>query len=58
VKIAQIGPLWKGTGGGGTSDPGRALSYFTDELIRRRHEVTLFAGAGSDSSAKLEAIYN
>lgn len=53
MKIAQIAPLWKGAGGGGTSDPERALSYLTDELIRRRHEVTLFAG-----SAKLEAIYD
>ena len=58
MKIAQIAPLWKGAGGGGTSDPERALSYLTDELIRRRHEVTLFAGAGSDTSAKLEAIYD
>ena len=57
MKIAQIAPLRKGAGGGGTSDPERALSYLTDELIRRRHEVTLFAGAGSDTSAKLEAIY-
>ncbi len=57
MKIAQLAPLWKGAGGGGISDAERAVSYLTRELIRRRHEVTLFAGADSETSATLEAMY-
>lgn len=58
MKIAQIAPRWKGAGCGTTSDSKRALSYLTHELIRRHHEVTLFAGADSDNSPKLEAMYD
>lgn len=56
VKIAQIAPLWKSVPPGITSDPERALSYLTDELVRRGHDVTLFASADSCTSAKLEAL--
>ena len=57
MKIAQIAPLWNSMPSRGPSDPERALSYLTDELVRRGHEVTLFASADSHTSAKLEALY-
>ena len=56
VKIAQIAPLWKSAPHSGASDPERTLSYLTDELVRRGHEVTLFASADSHASAGLEAL--
>ncbi len=57
MKIAQIAPLWNSMPSRGPSDPERALSYLTDELVRRGHEVTLFANAHSHTSAKLEVLY-
>jgi len=56
VKIAQIAPLWKSVSPSETSGPQRELSYLTDELVRRGHEVTLFASADSRTSAKREAL--
>jgi glycosyltransferase involved in cell wall biosynthesis len=56
VKIAQIAPLWNSMPSRGPSDPERALSYLTDELIRRGHEVTLFASADSYTRAKVEVL--
>ena len=56
MKIAQIAPLWSPVPSRGPSDSERALSYLTDELVRRGHEVTLFASADSCTSAKLEPL--
>lgn len=56
MKIAQVAPLWINGLSRGTSDAERALFYLTDELVRRGHEVTLFATAESRTSAKLEAL--
>ena len=56
MKIAQIAPLWKSAPSPATSEPERALSYLTDELVRRGHEVTLFASADSRTSATLEVL--
>jgi glycosyltransferase involved in cell wall biosynthesis len=56
VKIAQIAPLWKNVSLRRPSEQERALSYLTEELVRRGHEVTLFASADSRTSAKLEVL--
>jgi glycosyltransferase involved in cell wall biosynthesis len=56
VKIGQIAPLWKSVSVRMLSEQERALSYLTEELVRRGHEVTLFASADSRTSAKLEVL--
>lgn len=56
MKIAQIAPLWESVLPQAASDAERALSYLSDELVRRGHEVTLFAHADSHASARVEAL--
>jgi glycosyltransferase involved in cell wall biosynthesis len=53
MRIAQIAPLFESVPPrlyGGTE---RVVSYLTEELVRRGHEVTLFASGDSLSRAKL-----
>ena len=53
MKIAQIAPLFESVPPkfyGGTE---RVVSFLTEELVRRGHEVTLFASGDSVTSAKL-----
>lgn len=53
MKIAQIAPLFESVPPkryGGTE---RIVSYLTEELVRRGHEVTLFASGDSATSAEL-----
>ena len=53
MKIAQIAPLFESVPPkryGGTE---RIVSYLTEELVRRGHEVTLFASGDSTTSAEL-----
>ena len=53
LRIAQIAPLFERVPPklyGGTE---RVVSYITEELVRRGHEVTLFASGDSQTSAKL-----
>ena len=55
MKIAQVAPLHKRVPPrlyGGTE---RIVSYLTEELVRRGHEVTLFASGDSLTSAELVA---
>jgi glycosyltransferase involved in cell wall biosynthesis len=55
VRIAQIAPLYESvppTGYGGTE---RVVSWLTEELVRRGHEVTLFASGDSATAARLIA---
>jgi hypothetical protein len=55
MKIAQISPLMESCPPqlyGGTE---RVVSYLTEELVRRGHDVTLFASGDSVTSARLEA---
>jgi len=56
MKIAQIAPLWESVLPLNASDSERALMYLSDELVRRGHEVTLFAHAESPTSAGVEAL--
>src|SRR5690348_4874321 len=54
MKIAQVCPLYESCPPrlyGGTE---RIVYYLTEELIRRGHEVTLFASGDSSTSAVLE----
>jgi glycosyltransferase involved in cell wall biosynthesis len=55
MRIAQLAPLFESvppTLYGGTE---RVVSWLTDELVRRGHEVTLFASGDSRTSARLRA---
>jgi glycosyltransferase involved in cell wall biosynthesis len=55
MKIAQIAPLAESVPPrlyGGTE---RVVSYLTEELVRLGHDVTLFASADSQTSARLVA---
>jgi glycosyltransferase involved in cell wall biosynthesis len=57
VKIAQIAPIVERVPPktyGGTE---RVVHALTEELVRRGHEVTLFASGDSISSAKIESVY-
>jgi glycosyltransferase involved in cell wall biosynthesis len=57
VKIAQIAPIVERVPPktyGGTE---RVVHALTEELVRRGHEVTLYASGDSLSSAKIESVY-
>lgn len=57
MRIAQIGPIVERTPPkkyGGTE---RIVSALTEELVRRGHDVTLFASGDSVTSARLISIY-
>src|SRR4030042_3072717 len=56
MKIAQIAPLYERIPPkryGGTE---RFVNYLTEELVKRGHEVTLFATGDSITEAKLESV--
>ena len=53
MRIAQVAPLHESVPPrlyGGTE---RVVSYLTEELVRRGHEVTLFASGDSETAARL-----
>jgi glycosyltransferase involved in cell wall biosynthesis len=55
MRIAQVAPLYESVPPklyGGTE---RVVSHLTEELVRRGHEVTLFASGDSETSARLVA---
>jgi len=57
MKIAQLAPPWLPVppiGYGGTE---MVVHYLTEELVRRGHEVTLFASGDSKTSARLFSIF-
>jgi glycosyltransferase involved in cell wall biosynthesis len=56
MRIAQVAPLCESVPPklyGGTE---RVVAWLTDELVRQRHDVTLFASGDSETTAKLVAI--
>jgi glycosyltransferase involved in cell wall biosynthesis len=56
MRIAQVAPLYEPVPPrryGGTE---RIVSYVTEELVRRGHDVTLFASGDSQTAARLMAI--
>ena len=55
LRIAQLAPLYERVPPklyGGTE---RVVSYLTEELVRRGHQVTLFASGDSETKAKLHS---
>lgn len=54
MKIAQIAPLWESVPPKAYGGIELIISLLVDELVRRGHEVTLFAAADSKTLAHLE----
>jgi glycosyltransferase involved in cell wall biosynthesis len=57
MRIAQIAPLWEQVPPPAYGGIELVVSLLTEELVRRGHEVTLFASGDSVSQAKLESIH-
>jgi glycosyltransferase involved in cell wall biosynthesis len=57
MKIAQVAPLWETVPPPAYGGIELVVSRLTDELVRRGHEVTLFASGDSQTLARLEAVY-
>jgi glycosyltransferase involved in cell wall biosynthesis len=55
MKIAQIAPLWERVPPPAYGGTELVVSLITEELVRRGHQVTLFATGDSITSAHLEA---
>lgn len=54
MRIAQIAPLWERVPPPAYGGTELVVSLLTDELVRRGHEVTLFASGDSKTLARLE----
>lgn len=57
MRIAQISPLWERVPPPAYGGTELVVSLLTDELVRRGHEVTLFASGDSITLANLESVY-
>jgi glycosyltransferase involved in cell wall biosynthesis len=57
MRIAQVAPLWERVPPPAYGGIELVVSLLTDELIRRGHEVTLFASGDSISLAQLESVH-
>ena len=57
MRIAQVAPLWEPVPPRAYGGIELVVSHLTDELVRRGHEVTLFASGDSQTLAELEAVY-
>ncbi len=57
MKIAQIATLWERVPPSTYGGIELVVSLLSDELVRRGHEVTLFASGDSQTLARLEAVY-
>ncbi|MEB3359621.1 MAG: glycosyltransferase family 4 protein [Synechococcales bacterium] len=57
MKIAQLAPLWERVPPKTYGGIELVVSLLTEELIRRGHEVTLFASGDSETKATLEAVH-
>lgn len=58
LRIAQIAPLWFTIPPHGYGGIERIVSMLTEELVRRGHEVTLFAAPGSKTAARLISVFS
>lgn len=54
MRIAQVAPLWERVPPPAYGGTELVVSILTDELVRRGHDVTLFATGDSDTLARLE----
>ncbi|MDX2097802.1 MAG: glycosyltransferase family 4 protein [Leptolyngbyaceae cyanobacterium bins.59] len=57
MRIAQVAPLWERVPPPAYGGIELVVGLLTDELVRRGHEVTLFASGDSITLAKLESVY-
>lgn len=57
MRIAQIAPLWERVPPPAYGGTELVVGLLTDELVRRGHDVTLFASGDSLSLAKLESVH-
>ncbi len=57
MKIAQVAPLWERVPPPNYGGIELVVSHLTNELVRRGHEVTLFASGDSQTLANLAAVY-
>src|SRR5689334_24865528 len=53
MRIAQIAPPFQSVPPSGYGGTERVVSLLTEELVRRGHDVTLFASGDSSTSARL-----
>ena len=58
MRIAQVAPLWERVPPPAYGGIELVVSLLTDELVRRGHEVTLFASGDSLSLATLESVHS
>jgi glycosyltransferase involved in cell wall biosynthesis len=56
MRIAQVAPLWERVPPPGYGGIELVVGHLTDELVRRGHDVTLFASGDSETLAKLESV--
>lgn len=57
MRIAQVAPPWLPVPSAGYGGTEHVVSTLTEELVRRGHDVTLFASGDSKTSAKLSSVY-
>ncbi|MBE9014157.1 glycosyltransferase, partial [Pseudanabaenaceae cyanobacterium LEGE 13415] len=57
MRIAQIAPLWERVPPPAYGGAELVVSLLSDELVRRGHDVTLFASGDSVTLAQLEAVH-
>jgi glycosyltransferase involved in cell wall biosynthesis len=57
MRIAQISPLWERVPPSTYGGTELVVSLLTDELVRRGHDVTLFASGDSLTLARLESVH-
>jgi glycosyltransferase involved in cell wall biosynthesis len=58
MRIAQIAPLWERVPPPAYGGTELIVSLLTEELVRRGHEVTLFASGDSVTEATLESVHH
>jgi len=58
MKIAQIAPLWERVPPFRYGGIELIVALLTDELVRRGHEVTLFASGDSITKARLKSVHD
>ncbi len=57
MRIAQVAPLWERVPPPAYGGTELVVGLLTEELVRRGHEVTLFASGDSITQAKLESVH-
>jgi glycosyltransferase involved in cell wall biosynthesis len=58
MRIAQIAPLWERVPPPAYGGTELVVSLLTEELVRRGHDVTLFASGDSITQANLESVHS